>query len=328
MAQKITHFTVGSVWQPQATFLVNSTATDPTTITVLLQNAAGVESTVASSSSVAALTSASTPVAKMSTGVFKLNPGTTFDASGYWFVKFIGQGTATGTKQEEAIVDPDEFTSNAGISSRALVSLPEVKDWLNQQNLTVAEDLELVRVINDVSDRIHYEAGREFKPEGTNPQTRTFEISEYTRCVYIDDLTSLTTSSAAVTVVGTDWTTVISTVSASNIRTYPLNREPWQPITKLELSPLSAPSFLAPGMSVQVSGNWGFPAVPGSIRQAAMDSIAWMMDRDVEHYREDIAAGGGGGGETTVVVGGTSLMSLPASALAVVWDFRDPLIGY
>ena len=258
MAQKITHFTVGSVWQPQATFTVGSTATDPTTLTVLLQNPAGVESTVASSASVAALTSASTPVAKLSTGVFKLNPGSTFDASGYWFVKFIGQGTATGTKQEEAVVDPDEFTSNAGLSDRALVTLAETKDWLQQQNVNVGEDLELVRCINDISDRIHQEAGREFKVNGTNPQTRSFTVDYSTRCIQVGDLAALTTSSPAVTVLGSDWTSTVFTVTPANVRGLPLIRQSWQPITKIELAP-SAGNIL-PGMRVDVTGTWGFPS--------------------------------------------------------------------
>lgn len=319
MAQKITHYTVGSVWQPQATFTVGSTATDPTTLTVLQQNAAGVETTISAAVSPAGLNASSTPVAKPSTGVFKLNPGTTLDASGYWFVKFIGTGAAAATKQEEVIVDPDEFTSNAGLSDRALVTLAETKDWLNQQNIDPTEDLELVRVINDVSDRIHQEAGREFKPNGTNPQTRQFTVDFCTRVLELgdSDLATLSTSSP-ITMTAYDWSTTAITFTTADARGLPLIRKPWEPITRLELRQ-NAGGYFMPGYTINITGNWGFPAVPGNIRQAALDAIAYVVDRDVEHWRQDLAA---------VSTGEVTLMlSLPPAAQDAANSYNKLFVG-
>jgi hypothetical protein len=51
-------------------------------------------------------------------------------------------------------------------------------------------------------------------------------------------------------------------------------------------------------------------------------------NRDVEHYRQDLETVAQAGGATTVTLGGGSvLMALPATALAVVLDYRDPLLG-
>ena len=326
MAQKITHFSVGDLWQPQFTFTSGGSNVDPTTLTVLQQDPAGTETTVASSASVAAMTTVSTPVAKMSTGVFKLNPGISLSSAGYWFVKGIGQGAAQATIQEQVVVDPDEFTSNAGVSTRALVKLPEVKDWLQQQNLTVSEDLELVRVINDVSDRIYYESGgREFiaKDSGT---TRTFDVSNYGYCIYVGDLASLTTASPAITVSNHEGT-AIKTLNPSDVTLYPLNREPWEPIRKLEFSRLTSP-LLSPGYRVAVTGTWGFPSVPGNIRQAALDAIAAIMDRDVEHYRQDLGSLQGEGGNVVVLQSPQQMyISLPPGAFAVARSYKDPLLG-
>ena len=166
--------TVGSLWTPQATFTVASVNTDPTNLTVRIQNAAGTESVLLNNVAVAGLTGASTPVAKTATGIFKLNPGVTLDASGYWFAKFEGTGTAQATIQEQVDVDPDEFTSNAGLDVRALVSLAEAKDWLRRLNVDVSNDLQIVRVINDISDRFHQEANREFKPFGPTRRRAPF----------------------------------------------------------------------------------------------------------------------------------------------------------
>ena len=59
-------------------------------------------------------------------------------------------------------VDPDEFTSDAGVASYALVGLSETKDWLRHQNIDTSDDLSLVRVINDISARIS-DGGRHWR---------------------------------------------------------------------------------------------------------------------------------------------------------------------
>ena len=196
MPDRIEHKDIGDRLQPQATFTVAGVPTDPTQIVVSQQTPAGVETTVTTASSPGALTTASTPLARVSAGVFKLSPGVSADASGYWFFRFAATGTAEAAEDFQYTVDPSEFFTNAGVSTRALVSLPETKDWLQQQNIDTSEDLDLVRVINDVSDRFHQEAQREFKAINPASHARTFFADELACAGVLDvgDLTSLGTT--------------------------------------------------------------------------------------------------------------------------------------
>lgn len=297
---------------------VPETPTDPTQIVIRQQTPAGVESVVTTASSPATLTTASTPLARLSTGVFQLKPGISLTTAGYWFVRAEGTGAAQASEEFQAIVDPSEFTSQAGISSRALVSLPETKDWLNQQNIETTEDLEIVRVINDISQRLHDEAEREFVAKDSGA-TRTFDVDVYGYCVQVGDLATLTTASPAVTIMDRQGNT-IKTLDAADVTAYPLNRQSWEPIRKLEFSSIKSP-YLWPGWRVQVTGTWGFPAIPGNLRQAALDAIAYVLDRDVEHYRQDLAAVGGGGEQTL-------MLALPPAALEVANFYSDdPFFG-
>jgi hypothetical protein len=341
MAERITHKDVGDLWTPQATFTVNGTPADPTTLVVKVKNAAGTITTTTENTP-AALTPSSTPIQRVSAGVFK-HAGISLNDAGYWQARFEGTGAVVAAEDYEVIVDPSEFYDAADVGSRALVGLRETKDWLNQQQIQTENDLELVRVINDISDRFHQEAGREFKVVGTNPQTRTFVVepigrrlpyyvdgdylgdrNRMRRTVQIGDLASLTSAS----IIDADWTTVLEAVAAGDVTAHPLNRQAWEPITELEFQ--TDVTALGYGMRVSVTGSWGFPLVPGDVRQAVLDAVAAVMDRDVEHYRQDLGSVGQQGETgTVVVVGGRSgsrLIALPPAAQAVAWRYRATAI--
>lgn len=330
MADRINHYDIGDLWVPQATFTVGGVNTDPTNLTVRQQAPDGTETVVASSVLVSGLTSVTTPVAKTATGVFKLNPGISLTSSGYWFVRFEGAGAVLATEEQQAVADPSEFTSNGGLDTRALVTLAETKDWLQVEQVDTSKDLELVRVINDVSDRMHYEAGREFKPISAASAARSFEVDTVgwrTGTVMVGDLSAAPT---LVEIIDTDAATVLETVSAANYTLNPLVREAWEPVRRIEFNYRNGVTYLRPGMRVRVTGVWGFPAVPGNVRQATLDAIAAVIDRDVEHYRQDLgfnqAAQGGG---TVIMVGGgrQRFTSMPSTSLAVAWSYRDQQVG-
>src|SRR5437868_1100331 len=117
---KILHHSVGDLWaEPVATFTVAGVNTDPTNLTVRLQDAAGVETVLVNNVLVSTLNAGSTPIKKTGTGVFQPSPGVSLPASGHYFLKFEGTGAAAATIQWETIVDPDEFTLDAGIASWA-----------------------------------------------------------------------------------------------------------------------------------------------------------------------------------------------------------------
>jgi hypothetical protein len=283
----IVHYDVGDLWVPQATFTVSGTPTDPTTLTVRQQDSAGVETILANAVNAAALGTNSTPVARVSAGVFKLNPGVSLTSSGYWFTKFEGTGAASATETQEAIVDPDEFSN--GLDTRALANLSETKAWLRQVNQDTDDDLLIVSLINAASNTIHEVAQREFKVVGTNPQTRDFDLEEWVwyadRTVPVGDMTSVT--SASIISYGFDGT-VADTTPLTNTVTFPRNRKPWQPIASLQFPLAVIPPFLLYRPVLRVVGSWGFPQVPAEIKQACMDTVAYWIERDVEHYTQDL----------------------------------------
>jgi hypothetical protein len=337
MAVKIEHKDIGDVWVPQATFTVAGTPTDPTNITVKKMDAAGVITTLGPVSG----GTGGGGIVRVSAGIF--NTLIPLTASGHWHAEFIGDGAAAGTEWHTAIADPSPFASNYGLSSQALVTMNEARDWLQQPNQDAPENLELVRLINDVSDRFHQEAQREFKPRVTNPSARTFEVTfrpyqaHYVDGTYmgtlgggsvlkVGDLTSFT----AADVIDYDWTTVLTpTIPLTSIESLPANRAAWEPIRELRFH--SSVVNLAPGRRIRVTGTWGFPAVPGNVRQAVLDAIAAIRDRDVEHYRQDIGVGTSieGGGGTTIMLagGGQRMLSMPPTSLAVAWAYRDVHVG-
>ena len=103
---KIQHYDIGDLWTPLMTWKVDTnndgipdTATDPSQIVIRLQTPAGVESVVTTASSPSSLTAGSTPLARISQGVFKLNPGVTLNASGYWFLRAEGTGAAEASEE-------------------------------------------------------------------------------------------------------------------------------------------------------------------------------------------------------------------------------------
>jgi hypothetical protein len=325
---RIEHYAQGSVWIPQATFTVAGTPTDPTTITVKIKDPDGTVTTLGP----AAGGTGGGGIVRDSAGVFKTE--IQLDDAGYWHARFEGTGAATAAQDHQAIVDPSEFYESAQLGSRALVGLAETKDWLQQQNVVYTGDLELARVINDISERAHQEACREFKPRVTNPVARMFDVDERGwryGIVEIGDLAAATYDSPAVPIVveilDTDWTTVLETVDEDDYTLHPLVREAWEPIRRIEFS--REVTRLRARMRVRVTGNWGFPSVPGNVRQAVLDAVAQVMDRDVEHYRQDLGPATGGEGTNVVIVGGRQprMLSMPPASLAVLWDYRDVMVA-
>lgn len=325
---RITHYALGYMWVPQATFTVGGTPTDPTTLTVKQQAPSGTETVLANAVSPGSLTTTSEPVARVSAGVFKLKPGIALDTAGYWYVKFTGTGAAAAAVTHEAIADPDVFTAESGIGARALVGLGETKDWLQQQNIDITGDLELVRVINDISDAFHDEAGgREFKPLGTNPQARTFvadSVGWLHGIITVGDMASVTT----VEILDRDGATVLQTVAAANYDLLPLDRKPGEPVRQIQLNYANGVMWLRPGYRVRVTGSYGFQAVPGNVRRAVLDAVVAELDRPVESYSQDLAPATSGAATNVVMMSSRpQFLSLPAKTLTVAWHYRDPLAG-
>jgi len=151
------------------------------------------------------------------------------------------------------------------------------------------------------------------------------DMNRNARTIRVGDLAAFT----AVSIIDDDWTTVLETPALGLITGHPLVRQAWEPIRELELQ--SSVTSLGYGMRVSVTGTWGFPAVPGDVRQAVLDAVAAVMDRDVEHYRADLGFSqmqqGQGGTVVMMSGGGQRMLSMPPGTLAVAWRYRDQNVG-
>lgn len=318
---------IGDRLTPQWTFTVSGTPTDPTQIVVSQQTPAGVESVITTASSPGTLTTASTPLSRVSAGVFKLNPGTSADAPGYWIFTARATGTAeSGPPDMVYKVLPSEIGAYTTLGAQALVGLQEAKDWLNERNIEAGDELELAETIDAVSVAVINEAGREFVTYSTTAtESRLFSVdfdSYWNRTVKVGDLTAV----SAVEFLDYTGTLQTTVTTASQLVLHPRNRKPWEPITRLEFTS-AVPTPPLSG-SVRVTGTWGFPAVPADIKRAVLDGVAAQYDRQVEHYQQDLGPQASGAGTNVVVFAGRpQMLDLPPSTLATARRYQEPQVG-
>jgi hypothetical protein len=320
---QISHLDIGDVWKPTASFTVGGTPTDPTTLTTRLLAPDGTLTTA--SYSVASLTTVSSPVAKTTTGTFVYS--VSIDQAGHWYTRFEGTGAATAAEDSEAIVDPSPFYDNGGLSDQALVSLGEAKAWLGNNLMSTTNDLRIVQAINGASERISQAAGREFKARGTNPETRRFDVRGVNYEVPIGDLMTASTASTTVTFLQAD--PVVTLASITDFSARPRNRQPWEPVTSLYFGS-TAKSYYNTRNVLDVTGYWGFPTIPEDIKHATLQAVAYWLDVDVEHFRQDLAAipGGAEGGQTVFVGSGPpTVYPLPPEAYQIAVSYRRRLIA-
>lgn len=324
----IVHKDIGDLWKPQATFLDAAGANvDPTNLTVKQQEPDGTETTLLDAALVSTLTTVSTPVAKSATGVFVLNPGIALDAAGHWYARFEGTGAVTSAEETEIMVDPSQFYDNGGLSDRALVRLGETKDWLAQRNVDTSNDGKIISRINAASEEIMRVSGREFKPHGTNPEARIFYLGWNGNTVDVGDLQTASTASTSLSVYQTETGTLLTTFASTDYIALPQNREPWRPITGIYFQRGSW-GYNRSDNYLSVTGYWGFPEVPQNIKHATMDTVAFWLDRDVEHFRQDLGIGSTGEAGQTVFVGGMppTVFSLPPEAYKIAIGYRRKLV--
>jgi hypothetical protein len=167
------------------------------------------------------------------------------------------------------------------VGPRALCTLEGLKEYLSDDGVDQDYDPLLVRLIDDASAAIHRAARREFKPMRTNPDTRLFDVDDAIaaeRRIRVGDLARTAGLSIEIQ---TELGATVAAIDASTVAALPRVREPWQPITELWLrggEPLRA------GHVVEITGDFGFPEVPGEIRHFAIVQAAEWFSRDVAKF--------------------------------------------
>jgi hypothetical protein len=264
-----TRYDVGDVATVDASWKVNDALTDPATVTLRVLKPSGATATY--------VYGTDPEVQKSAVGSYYGQ--VTVDEPGVWSYRFEGTDPAPGVAAGELQVDPSPFYPDP--LSRALCTVQDVKQYVDAPDDT--KDGLYARLINAASQAIHREAGREFKPVGAQPSTRTFDLPDlwqtrqrygYSYDVEIDDLADLDTVAFA------DW--YGNTVTyAGTVTALPRNREDWEPITCLRFT---GGYYIPAEGTVAVTGTWGFPKVPEDIRQACVVTVATWDARDVSKF--------------------------------------------
>jgi hypothetical protein len=186
----ITRYDIDDYWTWQSTFTRGGDGVDPTTLTVIVQDPDGVETTVVNAVSPIGLAPTSIPVARIDTGIFQGNPGVHLTAPGYWFVKVKGTGLAAAAETHVAYVEQDPIDVEApvmymqpGELADSIALTPgEIDDW----------QPDLVRALIAASRGVEQLTGQRFWPDPDATQVRYYTADrDIVRTDPIITLTSL-----------------------------------------------------------------------------------------------------------------------------------------
>jgi hypothetical protein len=178
----------------------------------------------------------------------------------WWDVTTGGKVQSVG----EAVI---EFRAHGPFSAQALCTRADVARLIPGYSDDESTDGVLEDLIAAESQTWLTQTGREFVPLSAGSSTRTFDLSVANR----DSRTLRIGDASTVTAVGIkDQTgTVTETVLSTDYTLMPRTRQAWEPITALSFPSGSLiPATLTAGYTVDVTGTWGFPAVPDDVRVA------------------------------------------------------------
>ena len=237
----------------------------------------------------------------------------------FWWQVNLGGGVLQDTP--ESLIT---FIEHAP-TSRALCTLEDVQSYIPGYipYSDLSTDTILMEMIESVSVEIHNQTRRDFTPVQTNPYAKVFDVTaatEINRRLFVGDLKNLT--GLTVGIASTDGTAIGSTITAPStaIIGQPRNRQPWEPYNYLWFpAGQSNSASLGAGSVVTVTGNWGFPQIPGDIRQACVKLV-------INRYLRDVAAGGTAFADA-VTDADYALSTAFASAQDTIGSYTFHLIG-
>jgi hypothetical protein len=233
------------------TFKVLGVNTDPTTITLVVTDPTGVQTTY---------TFALGQITKTATGIYTKDIACTVD--GVWSYVWIGTGTASD-------VVAGTFTVFNTDLNRNYCTLEELKSRLGLAQANTTNDFEMRLAVESASREIDQYCDRQFW-RGTD--TRTYVPCDLYR-VDIDDLVSVTTLKTDASGDGTfetTWTTsdyqLLPLNAASTVESLPYTR--LRAVGTL-LFPLPY-GLLVRSDRVQIVGVFGWPQIPAAVKQACL----------------------------------------------------------
>lgn len=162
-----------------------------------------------------------------------------------------------------------------------LVTLEQVRSFLQKETVSTSQDEEIEAMITRASTAISSSTEREFVPETT--EQRTLEGYYGSKGLFVDvapyDLQSVTALQ-----LDTDQTSPID-LPAAQYRLGPLPAK-YGVYTHIRLLPLSRAlgPIVFPQVQVKVTGTWGFPSVPEDVQMACLITVATWMRREVQTF--------------------------------------------
>lgn len=166
----------------------------------------------------------------------------------------------------------------AAVSATALVTLAQVRAYIGKPSGDTGQDSLLTELIGRATLAFQAHTGRKLGLDASS-STRTYELTPYDaarRLIRVDDLSAA--PSSVVTKTKSD-TTVTTYTVGTDLLMRPYNRETWEPITAIEVRPSA--TGLSEDYIVEVTGTFGWPAVPDDVQQAALQQVRTWWRRDV-----------------------------------------------
>lgn len=222
-------------------------------------------------------------ITEATTGVYAVTL-TAPTAAGDYLIVWTSDAAATPAYRAEESL---RVSGPAVLTGSDLCTVADVRLQLQKPVGDTDQDALIGDIITAASRAILQWTGRQFLTDSA-PSTRLAPVGGYWRARMIP-IGDLTTTPSAVTVVGEDGSTSATLTVATDVQalwgdtafsTAPIHA--WQPITALRLR--SSAGQLLPTDQLQVTGTFGFPAVPEDVVRACITTVALWMRRDVQAF--------------------------------------------
>lgn len=171
------------------------------------------------------------------------------------------------------------------MASADLCTVQDVRDFLQKPTVDVNQDPMIAALITAVSKTIANYTDREFAPTST-AVLRTFEteITNYPSFLSLAPYDMQAAGTTPVVQIDTDQASPV-TLSTDEYRFFPVTK-PDGVYTSVRLQPLTWPHgrISYPERQIKITADWGFPAIPDDVKQAAVMTTAIWLRRDVSAF--------------------------------------------
>lgn len=163
-----------------------------------------------------------------------------------------------------------------------LCTLTEVRAFLQKQTPDTGQDTIINSLISRASLAIMRYADREFAPVDAGPTARKFE---WHPAAPLLDLAPYDLRSATLIRLDSDQTTP-TTLTTDDYRLWPRpNRDGTYQAIRLRPYHIASPSWQFPDVrEIEVTGSWGFAAIPEDVKHVAITTVAIWLRRDVSAF--------------------------------------------